>query len=329
MPAFVLHGDSFLVSRRLRALEAEFGIAGQLDANRHKLAGSAAVIPELLSIGRAIPFLDAWRVVLVEGLLAAAQPRSGGGRRSGGRAARGGGEWGQLAAAIPEFPDTTLLLLADGPVDGNNPLLRQLTPVCKVERLEAPQREALSRWIKDAAAAKGANIRPAAIRSLADLVGSDLWTLDQELEKLSLYCAGRAIDEADVQLMVPQVREASIFNAVDAMVDGQTATALRLLHQLQEDGNEPLHILAMVQRQLRLVALAQDALERGAPAGELRNILGTTSDFVVRKAVAQARRHRRPDIVRRYHRLLETDQAIKQGELPPTLALDMLAGRVN
>ena len=214
-------------------------------------------------------------------------------------------------------------------MDGNNPLLRQLTPVCRVERLEAPQREALSRWIKDAAAAKGANISPAALRSLADLVGSDLWTLDQELEKLSLYCAGRAIEEADVQLMVAQVREASIFNAVDAMVDGQTAAALRLLHQLQEDGNEPLHLLAMVQRQLRLVALAQDAIARGAPAGELRNIQGTTSDFVVRKAVAQARRHPRREIVRRYHRLLETDQAIKQGELPPALALDLLAGRVN
>ena len=161
---------------------------------------------------------------------------------------------------------------------------------------------------------------------MADLVGGDLWTLDQELEKLSLYAAGREIGEADVRLMVSQVREASIFEAVDAMIDGRPEAALRLLAQLRDDGREPLYIIAMVERQLRLLALARDSMDRRLPPDELKRAMGTSSDFVVRKTTDQARRHSRQDIAWRYDRLLEADLAIKQGRLDPDLALELLVG---
>ena len=272
----------------------------------------------------ALPFLDAMRLVAVDGLLATAESRSGGGRgRRGGNSADG---WQALADAIPQMPDTTLLLLSDGTLNANNPLLRQLRPVCSVEELTAPRGEQLARWIKETAEARGAAVSPAAIRSLADLVGGDLWTLDGELEKLSLYAAGREIGEQDVQLMVSQVREASIFEAVDAMVEGRPQAALRLLAQIRDDGREPLYIIAMVERQLRLLALARDSIDRGVPQNEQKRALGTSSDFVVRKTMDQARRHSRQDIAWRYDRLLEADLSIKQGRVDPDLALELLVG---
>ena len=324
MPAFVVFGDSFLVKQRLAALESERGADALLDANRHRMQGNQVSLQELLGICQALPFLDTLRLVAVDGLLATAESRSGGGRgRRGGGSADG---WQALVDAIPQMPDTTLLLLSDGPLNGNNPLLRQLRPVCEVEELAAPRAEQLARWIKETAEAKGAAVSPAAIRSLADLVGSDLWTLDGELEKLSLYAAGREISEQDVRLMVSQVREASIFEAVDAMVEGRPQAALRLLAQLRDDGREPLYIIAMVERQLRLLALARDSMERRLPQNELKRALGTSSDFVVRKTMEQARRHSREDIAWRYDRLLEADLSIKQGRLDPNLALELLVG---
>lgn len=329
MSAFVVFGDSFLVRRRVAALETEHGADAVLDANRHRMQGGQLNPPELLSVCQAIPFMDPLRLVVVEGLLATAESRSGssgGGGR--GRGRRGGASqgWQALADAIPQMPGTTLLLLSDGAVSANNPLLRLLRPVCTVEEHTAPRGEQLARWIKETGEAKGAAISPAAIRSLADLVGGDLWTLDQELEKLSLYAAGREIGEADVRLMVSQVREASIFEAVDAMIDGRPEAALRLLAQLRDDGREPLYIIAMVERQLRLLALARDSMERRLPAGEMKRALGTSSDFVVRKTTDQARRHSRQDIAWRYDRLLQADLAIKQGRLDPDLALELLVG---
>ena len=325
MPAFVVYGDSFLVRQRVAALEEEHGASAMLDANRHRLQGSQVSPQELVGMCQALPFLDTLRLVMVDGLLATAESRSGGGRgRRGG--ATGDDRWRPLAEAIPQFPGTTLLLLSDGPLNASNPLLRQLGPVCTVEEQAAPRGEQLSRWIKEASEARGAAISPTAIRAMADLVGSDLWTLDQELEKLSLYASGREIGEGDVRLMVSQVREASIFEAVDAMIEGRPQVALRLLAQLRDDGREPLYIIAMVERQLRLLALARDAAERRLPQNELKRALGTSSDFVVRKAMEQARRHSWEDIAWRYDRLLEADLSIKQGRVEPDLALELLVG---
>jgi len=224
------------------------------------------------------------------------------------------------------MPDTTVLIFTDGTLGANNPMLRMLRPVSEVEELSAPTAEALARWVKSAVEKKGASISPAAIRSITDLVGNDLWTLDQELEKLALYCAGREIQESDVGEMVSQVREASIFAAVDAMIEGRPNVALRLLHQLKDDGREAPYIIGMVERQLRLLALARDSIDRGLPQNELKGRLGTSSDFVVRKTAEQARRHSMPEIVWRYNRLLETDLAIKRGRLEPDLALELLVG---
>ena len=263
-------------------------------------------------------------MVSVEGLLATAESRSGGRGRRGGNSAAD--TWHVLAEAVPQMPDTTLLMLSDGALNANNSLLRALRPVCTVEELTAPRGEQLARWIKETAGNKGASISPAAIRTMSDLVGSDLWTLEQELEKLSLYALGSEISEQDVRLMVSQVREASIFEAVDAMIDGRGQVALRLLAQLRDDGREPQYIIAMVERQLRLLALARDSMKRRVPQGELKRTLGTSSDFVVRKTMEQARRHTRQDIAWRYDRLLEADLSIKQGRVDPDLALELLVG---
>ena len=328
MPSFIIYGDSFLVRQRLASLEAEYGADDLLDANRHRLQGGQATPQELLGVCQAIPFLDPLRMVVVDGLLGTAESRSGGGTGRG-RGRRGNSAsdgWQSLAEAIPQMPGTTLLLLVDGALSGNNPLLRQFRQVCSVEEHTAPRGEQLARWIKETAENKGAMINPAAIRSLADLVGGDLWTLDQELEKLSLYAAGREIGEPDVRLMVSQVREASIFEAVDAMIDGRPQVALRSLAQLRDDGRDPLYIIAMVERQLRLLALARDSMDRRLPADEMKRALGTSSDFVVRKTTDQARRHTKQDIAWRYDRLLEADLAIKQGRVDPDLALELLVG---
>ena len=325
MPVFVVYGDGFLVRQRMSALEAEHGADALLDANRHRMQGNQVSPQELLAVCQAMPFLDTLRLVIVEGLLATAESRSGGGRgrRSGGST---DDRWRPLAEAIPQMPETTLLLLTDGPLNANNPLLRLLGPVCTVDERTAPRGEQLARWIKETAEARGAAISPGAIRAMADLVGGDLWTLDQELEKLALYTAGQEIGEGDVRLMVSQVREASIFEAVDAMIEGRPQAALRLLAQLRDDGREPLYIIAMVERQLRLLALARDATERRVPQNELKRTLGTSSDFVVRKTMEQARRHSREDIAWRYDRLLEADLSIKQGRVDPGLALELLVG---
>ena len=328
MPAHVLHGDSYLVLRQLPRLEADAGAEDVLDANRHRLTGTQTNLNELVGICNALPFMDSHRLVVVEGLLATFERRSGRSRRrSTDNQANGGslGGWDGLDQAITGMPETTLLIFLDGTLPDSNPMLRLLRQVAEIHGLPTPSGEALARWIKATVEQKGASISPSAIGSLTDMVGGDLWSLDNELEKLSLFAAGARIEESHVNELVHQAREANVFAAVDAMIDGRQSVALSLLHQLRQDGREAPYIIAMVERQLRLLALARDSIDQGIPQRELGSRLGVNSQFVVRKTMEQARRHSWSDIMWRYQRLLDADLAIKQGRLDPDLALELLA----
>ena len=331
MPAQVIYGDSFLVAGELKKLEQEAGAEALLDANQHRINGGQAKLPDLLAVCNALPFMDACRLVVVTGLLTTMEGRGGrgGGRGRNARSGQGNralGEWDGLAAAIAAMPDTTRLLLVDNALAEANPLLAALKGAeqVQVKHLPAPNGEALARYVKGLAQQKGANISPAAIKTMTDLVGNDLWTLDREMEKLSLYAAGRSIEESDIQELVSQVREASIFNAVDAMLDGRPGIALRLLQQLRQDGAALPYIISMMERQLRLVALARYWAEERIPQQEMAGKLGVPP-FAVRKTVEQARRHPWPEVNRRYQRLLDTDLALKTGQVESEdMALELL-----
>ena len=323
MPAHVIYGDSFLVAERLRRVKSDAGAADLMDSNRHVVSAARARPDEVLAMCNSLPFLDTMRLVEIEGVLAS-QEGSRGGRHSGRRSASAAGAWTQLAEAVPTLPDTTLLIFVDGDVQQNNPVLRTLSDHCAVHREETPNARALLQWVKRRAEEKGSSITPPAMQVLAELVGGDLWTIDRELEKLCLYATGRDITDTDVRAMVPYAQEANIFTAVDAVVDGRPGPALRSLMQLIEDGQEPLYIIAMIERQLRLIALARDLTDRGVAQPELGRRMGANSDFVVRKTLGQARRLTLPQIRRKYRRVLESDLAIKQGRLDPALSLQLL-----
>ena len=72
------------------------------------------------------------------------------------------------------------------------------------------------------------------------------------------------------------------------------------------------------------MALARDSLDNGVAQKDLGNRLGISSQFVLHKTVDQARRLSRQAVTSQYRKLLEADLAIKQGQMEPDLALELL-----
>ena len=335
MTAHILYGDSFLVSQALEGFRQQVGPSEVLEANSHYLNGARLDFGQLRAVCDAVPFLAERRLVVVEGLLGLFDPRSGQRRASAQDrrgAPRGQGRtsvsaWEKLPKYIVDaLPPTTELLFLEGRLAKGNPLLRLLRSSINEKEYRTPVREELALWIRNRVDKKGARMAPGAISLLVRFVGDSLRTLDNELEKLALYAHGRQIEESDVRLMVSQAREASIFGAVDALLDGKPSVALKLMHHLRSDGAELTYIIAMAQRQLRLVTLARDLLDRGQRTGEIGKRLNLTSEFVLRKTVEQARKHSLDTLEGIYRRLLEADLSVKQGRMDQDTALEILAG---
>ena len=341
MPSYVIYGDGFLVSQALKDVEAQVGPPEVLDANCHRLVGNQVHLGELKSICAAVPFLADKRLVVIQDLLGSFEATDGRRRpaTSAARARRGDsgrtegsnlGEWQGLAGYIGgEMAPTTLLVFQEAKLSNSNPLLRSLREVCQVQEHPTPIGEGLSRWIRNRANDKGAQITPGAIRILSQFIGNNLWTMDNELEKLSLYAGDKPIEEAHVNLLVSEARESSIFVAVDALLDGRSGNCLRLMHHLMVDGAEFPYMVTMISRQLRLVTLAKDLLEGSYPPKEISSRLRITHDFALRRTLDQARRFPWPVLEQLYTVLMKSDLAVKRGQVPQEVAMELMVGEMS
>ena len=151
----------------------------------------------------------------------------------------------------------------------------------------------------------------------------NLRALDGEIEKLTLFAGEGPINETSVTELVTDVREASIFAAVDAVVESKGDLALRLIQRIRTGGAGATYILNMLARQLRLVTLAKELHEAQTRYPDMRGRLKIKSDFVLRKTIDQAKSVSWKRITFLYDQIIAADQAIKQGTLNEELALDL------
>jgi DNA polymerase-3 subunit delta len=187
----------------------------------------------------------------------------------------------------------------------------------------------LVRWIKERARTVGTEITAGAAEQLASFVGGDLRTLANEMDKLAAYVGpGQAIDVGDVEIMVNQAGEASIFDCVDAIGQGNRSRALSSLHVLVEHGERPERILAMVSRQVRLLLQAKDMTLRGEGPDAVGRALGL-APYPLRKVLDQQRLFEVTTLETMLRRVLGADVQIKTGTQEPRLALELLVAELS
>ena len=333
---FIFHGaDSYSMKEALEELRAQVGSPDLQDANTTVLPGEEVTPARLLATCATVPFLAERRLVIVEGLLTRVQEaewaRRGRGRRDAGEPRTGAAiseEWHGLATTLADIAPTTDLVFVEGRLRGDNPLRQELASMAQVREFTPPTGPDLERWIQHQVSQRGATIGPAATRLLAELIGPDLWTQNNEVEKLALYRQGQEVRTEDVEALVSPVREANVFAAVDAVLEKRSQRALQLVSRLLESGATVPYVLGLLARQVRLVLLALEMTHGGVPQAEMGSRLGITSSYPLRKTLEQARRAT-PEQLRHMHgMLLETDTAIKTGQLEERLALEVLVARI-
>jgi DNA polymerase-3 subunit delta len=321
---YILYGqDDFSLNQAVGEIKAGLGDREMVATNTTNLEGQHLTLSELRNKCGAAPFLSSHRLVIVDGLLGRFEVKQSRPRSGKGKSGNGLGEWEGLASYIKQMPETTVLMLVDGEVKGQNPLLKKLSPLAEVRTFPLLRDRDLKAWIRQRVKGEGGDITPQAVNLLAELIGGDLWAMNGEIQKLLLYSRERPISEDDVRQLVSHVQEANIFALVDAVAEGRTELAQRILHRLYDEGVAPTYILTMITRQFRLIAQAGD-LGKGLSRLQIQDRLGLKSSYGLNKTLSQAKLYDFEGVKRAYDKLLETDLAIKTGKYSDKLALELL-----
>ena len=321
---YLLHGtDTYSLRAYLDELRAAVGMPDVQDANITSLNTQDASPASILGLCQAMPFLAERRMVIVDGLIASL---GGEGRGSRGKVtAEVLADWQDFFPSLPNnMPHSSDLVFMEGQLRANNPVLKNVKAVAEVKEFGNMTPNDLRGWVQERVMDRNGSITTNAVQLLVDMIGTDLWALASEVEKLLLYASGRAIEIEDVEEMVVFVKEVSVFAVVDAVLEGNRMVAMRNLTKLLEGGATVPYFLSMLGRQVRMLLLAQELIQEKVPKGDLGSRLGINSAYPLRKTLEQARRFT-PQSLRVLHNgLLNTDVAIKTGAQGERLALEFL-----
>jgi DNA polymerase-3 subunit delta len=323
--------DDFSAHEALAALASELNADGAdqegLADSTVRVDGRSAKPEELLAICQTMPFLAAYRLVIVTGLLARFDEdrRRGRGARKRKTDEPALGAWQSFVEALPQLPETTTLVFMEGALGKSNPLLKELPKGARVQEFQPLKQAEVAGWINRRAALYGVSIQARAVAALAQLVGNQLWLLDTELQKLATYAAGREITDADVRELVSFARDPNVFAMADAIVEGRTRDAIDLLHRLLADGEAAQKLLVVnIVRQYRLLVLAKELLDQRVPTPEISARLGVRPFVAQRMLQQQAPLYTNDKLRRAYRLLLDADLSMKRGVHDDETALELL-----
>ena len=323
---YILLGqDDFSLGHSLEEIKRGIGDQTLLVANTTTLDGQQITLDQLRTVCETLPFLAERRLVIVKGLLERFEPKGKSSRRGKNtQITNQQDEYKSLAAYITKIPDTTILVLIDGRIGSNNPLFRELSAKAEVRSFPLLKDAKLRQWIQRRVKEEGGSISPQAVNLIAKLVGSNLWIMANEIDKLLLFTSGRRIEEEDVNLVVSYAQEANVFAMVDAILGFKAKVAEQWLQQLLQRGAAPAYLLVMLSRQVQMIVRARELTNQGKPGTQIQNRLGLTSEFALRRTLEQADRYSWERLKQVYHKLLEADLSIKTGRYDAELTLNIL-----
>jgi DNA polymerase III subunit delta len=235
-----------------------------------------------------------------------------------------------LLAYLGKPNPSTVIVAVASKVDKRIKLYAQLAKKKLLHTLEAPRQ--LAPWVRAEAQALGVKLEPAAITRLVEAVGSDLSRLALAVDQLGLYAiepapAGggkpgrRAVTSDDVDDLIADTRERSVFELTDAIGAADRGRALAAVSSLCDQRESAVGVVVMLARHIRQLALVHAMRAANTPRNEWGSRLGVPP-FIVDKIVAQARTFSPAALAAATRRLAEADRALKGDQ---TLTTDLHA----
>ncbi len=318
---YLLYGeDEFAIRSFLeQRLKPKMGDLTNAAMDITTLDGQSQSLESVQAETHAVPFLSERRMVILHNPLSL------------GKGSKKREKLLSMLESIP--PSTACILVVDRNLDGDHWLLKWVNqhPQTTWSRsFQIPQGQAMNDWIGKKAAEMGGEFTREAAQLLASYVNEDPRLAAKETEKLLFYVDfSRPVTEKDVHKLTPDVRQGDVFDMVDAIGFGDGSTAMKMMHRLLEE-SDPLPLFGMIVRQFRLLIQVREQLnehpdrDHYAIARKLNQ-----HPFPIKKIIPQARQFNLDQLTVIYHQLSEIDGAMKNGQLEPELALDVLVASLT
>ena len=221
---------------------------------------------------------------------------------------------------IPE----ACLVVTSNKVDRKRKLFKILTGLKTAVACEAPKENELINWLRKRAEESNYSLSSNAARVLINRVGARPGILAKELEKTLLYAgANKSISEKDVAEVVGESKTENVFALTEALKTKNPETALRLLNNQINHGEEPIKILGTIAWQFRMIWEVKHYQKKNLPSGQIAKTMGA-NPYVVDKALQHTGRFSTKQLRTGYLELAKADRSLKSTSQDPLAVMQTL-----
>lgn len=311
-PVYLLAGtDPLLYQRVVGALVRVVVSEATRSFNHDVFEGKGTSATAIVNAARTLPMMAPRRLIVVRDV-----------------EALGADGLGVLASYLERPSPETVLVLWAQKTDGRFKIFQIAKKKGYLHELEVPRN--LAGFVLEEAARRRARVTEEAARRLAEVVGPDLGRLASSVDQLTLYAGDRAVEAADVDELIAETRERTVFELANAVGQGNRDKALRSVARLIDQRESTIGVTMMLARHMRQVALARELTEARTPRNELPRVVGAPP-FAIDGLVAQGRRLGARALARAVVLLAKADLDLKglpKAALGERIILERLVGEL-
>lgn len=310
MIIFIYGPNTYSSQQKLLSIKKRYIDSSLGDTNLVTLDGKTLTADQFRQQVQAAPFLANSRLVIIRNLLLEGKKEA----------------MEAIGDQLEEIPKTTVVLFFEsGQPDKRLKFFTLLSKLKQAQEFPQLNPIELEGQALEIAAAKKLTLAPNQAKQLVNLTGGNLWQLDHELEKLSLYTEStqKSLSDQIITQLVTDNAELNIFHLTDAFGQRQSQKALQLLDRLKDDENL-LGTLALIAGQYRNLLLISEGLKQHIPKNELAKML-QLNPYVFDKSYQQSSGYDYEELKVIYRYLFYVDIGSKQSLIEPLTGLTVLA----
>lgn len=216
-----------------------------------------------------------------------------------------------------------IIVVEKNKVLSTNRLFKALKKKAQYQEFDLLEGKDLEKWAKKEIENYGSKIEAMALSRLIDSVGSDLWRLSNEIQKLVNYKSKSSITVDDINLLIKSKVDPDIFQTINFIASKNKKEAIKLLKKHIEKGDAPLYLLSMISFQFKNLLIIKELVDKNMPYYLISKETGI-HPYVVKKTYPQVQQFTLLELKKIYQKIFEVDSSIKTGKIDAEMALDLL-----
>ncbi|MDO4344264.1 MAG: DNA polymerase III subunit delta [Eubacteriales bacterium] len=303
---YLLFGEEDYLKRQYKNRLQAALVPPEDSVNLNCYEGKNISVKELIDQGETLPFFADRRLLVVEdsGFFKSASA--------------------ELAGYLEHVPTTTCFLFVEDEVDKRGKLYKTVKSKGRAVEFVRQKEETLVRWLMGILQRENKNITRKACTLFLEKTGNDMNNIHTELEKLLSYTADHeVITPEDVEKICTTQTVGRVFEMVNAIAEKNQKRALELYYDLLSLREPPMRILYLVTRQFNQLLQVKELRRYGYDTGAVASKMAI-QPFAARNCVRQAEYFSEEQIRGIVEYCIQTEEAVKTGDLNEKMALELV-----